>query len=549
MKFRYLYYLTLLLSFIGCSHSANHQRMLRFMEEVDSLNRNYISLSSDSVMSAVTSWMDSHGTPNERMKAHYLQAAVYRDRGQAPEALNELQTAVQFADTNSVDCDYHLLSRVHGQMAELFFWQNLPYEMLYELDLYGKYSHKDGDTLAVIEAYSKRAEAYELLGMNDSVIAVCEKSSEMYEESGDTIAAIKYLCAIVTRLIDKGDVKKATQIIKSYDELFYENTDFEDKSTDTNIYYYIKGKFFLANNKIDSAEYMFRQLLDIALNPNDKEGAYVGLTSVFEQKGKTDSVVKYLWLSYHICDSVYRDENINRMQQMHAVYNYDRFRLDAAKSSALAKESQSRFYVILLLLILFIGLFLNVFISFTRKRKKEIEQLRIRHQQSVLQMRQAQEDLIALHDQQYSNLIDEKNRSIQLLQKQLEDYSGLINHYNPSSLEERLSSSNVILRFRNKLNYPQKVELDENDWQELNDLINCEIPRFFGLMNKEKPLSLMEYRLCILIRLGFQPKEQMILLSLPPTYNITVYRKRLYKKIFGVDGSPKELDRIIHEIK
>jgi hypothetical protein len=61
--------------------------MLQFMNEVDSLNRNYASLAGDSLMPIVVKWMDRHGSANERMRAHYLQAAVYRDRGQAPEAL------------------------------------------------------------------------------------------------------------------------------------------------------------------------------------------------------------------------------------------------------------------------------------------------------------------------------------------------------------------------------------------------------------------------------------------------------------------------------
>jgi hypothetical protein len=78
MKCKHFFYLVLLLACVGCISTAERQRMLQFMNEVDSLNRNYASLAGDSLMPIVVKWMDRHGSANERMRAHYLQAAVYR---------------------------------------------------------------------------------------------------------------------------------------------------------------------------------------------------------------------------------------------------------------------------------------------------------------------------------------------------------------------------------------------------------------------------------------------------------------------------------------
>lgn len=170
MKFIHYICLIHLLGFLGCTSTAERQRMLRFMTEVDSMNRNYISLAGDSVMPAVTEWMDRHGTHNERMKAHYLLASVYRDRGQAPEALDEFQKAVNCADTTAADCDYRLLSRVHGQMAELFYDQLLPQEALEEEKFCQHYALKDNDTLMWLVSFEKQSQAYYMAGQVDSAI-------------------------------------------------------------------------------------------------------------------------------------------------------------------------------------------------------------------------------------------------------------------------------------------------------------------------------------------------------------------------------------------
>ncbi len=53
----------------------------------DSLNRNYIPITTDSLLLQATAYFDSHGTPNERLRAHYLLGCAYRDMGEAPQAI------------------------------------------------------------------------------------------------------------------------------------------------------------------------------------------------------------------------------------------------------------------------------------------------------------------------------------------------------------------------------------------------------------------------------------------------------------------------------
>ncbi len=85
----------------------------------------FIDMSSDSSFQEVTNYYDSKGTSNEKMIAHYLFGCVYRDRNEAPMALQCYKKAVECADTLDSNCDYSTLYRIYGQMSEIYGKQNL----------------------------------------------------------------------------------------------------------------------------------------------------------------------------------------------------------------------------------------------------------------------------------------------------------------------------------------------------------------------------------------------------------------------------------------
>ena len=535
-----------LLLLSSCRTASDDRRMAQIIAEADSMNRNFVPMTSDSLLQEACGYYDRHGTPNQRMMAHYLLGCVYRDRGEAPEALEAYHTAADCADTTASDCDYRRLSRVHGQMADLLYQQNLPNEMLDELNLFAKYAKKDGDTVAAIKAYSYRAGAYELLGMDDSVLSVLSTSYHAYKEVGEEHRASMDVCAIVPLLVERKRFVEAAEYLRDYENL---PDLFDDEGTINslhNIYYSIKGRYLLAVSQRDSAEHMFRKLLNMAQTANDLEGAYQGLLLLYKEKQNADSIAKYAELAYHLCDSVYKDDNMERLQQMQSLYNYNIHRQAAIKNAEKAKIA--RLWVIIAFLLLCFTIGFGCYYYYVQKRKKrtELEKLETAHKNDIQQIRKAQQDLMALHEQHYSELIEAKNCDIHALQFQLEEYQELQKHYQPESLEERLRSTASFSIFQEKLKH--NINITAADWEQLHDDINTELPRFFGVLNARKPLSNTEYNLCILIRLGFQPKELHVLLDFPMSYNLTVLRKRLLMKIFGIEGTAKELDQRILSI-
>ncbi|MBQ6681375.1 MAG: hypothetical protein IJM78_04015 [Prevotella sp.] len=166
---------------LSCTDKEKYHRLL---SEAEQQNSKYIPFTSDSIMLDVVNFYDSHGTANERMKAHYLLGCVYRDLGEAPQALQCYHDALDCADTTAADCDYNLLSRIHGQMAEIFGSQFLPHEMLQEERECERIARLRKDTLSIILSIERQAYAYELTNQLDSEIILKENVCQMYKSTG-----------------------------------------------------------------------------------------------------------------------------------------------------------------------------------------------------------------------------------------------------------------------------------------------------------------------------------------------------------------------------
>ena len=89
------------------------------------LDKNYIDTADTRIVQPAVDYYDRHGSPNQRLLAHYLLGCVYRDLRSAPRALEEYQRAASQADTTRADCDLPTLMRVHAQMAEIYTFLRL----------------------------------------------------------------------------------------------------------------------------------------------------------------------------------------------------------------------------------------------------------------------------------------------------------------------------------------------------------------------------------------------------------------------------------------
>lgn len=112
------------------------------------------------------------------------------------------------------------------------------------------------------------------------------------------------------------------------------------------------------------------------------------------------------------------------------------------------------------------------------------------------------------------------------------------------SLGDDINEKAIVRRFK-ELAVKEQVP-SESQWTLLDKVFEHFLPNFRNALERNKCLTENEYRICMLIKLGFGPKELMILMNKSNT-NIS-NRGRMGIKIFGEKLSSVRFDYYIRKI-
>lgn len=539
-KTRYI----LLLCAMGCLLSGCTYDRIRYehvLNQAEKQNADYDSITNlDSIKLAVE-YFDEHGSANEQVRANYLLGCAYRDMGEAPQAFEYYQKAVDNADTSQSDCDYRRLAKVHAQMANLFFQQQLPYEQLGELELQHKCALLADNLLSAINAIEHRANAFELLNNHDSIIKVRETVYQLYKQHGFEKEATYSIGPIIIELIEKDHLEKAKNYINIYETEtgLGDNRFFEKRRA---IYYYTKGRYYLAVEKPDSARFLFQKLLDPSLDNDQREAGYRGLYLLYKKTGQKDSLAKYADLCYQLNDASYASKATQKMQQMQALYNYNR----SQKEASIMKERADRNKLMLMTAVTVLALIVALGIYIYQKKRRETEKLQTQYENAKANLEKARKEQKRMEEEN-SSLLEEKNNDIRIYEQQIREYEAKLKIEKKKVTNKELMETPIYHRL-NYLRTHTMEKIEKNDWKELRKMIDEKIPDFYSEMHAHNTkLQQRDYDLCILVRLYFTPADIGILTNLSPS-NISMKRIRLLKRIFGIDGSPEDFDKRIQSI-
>ena len=93
-----------------------------------------------------------------------------------------------------------------------------------------------------------------------------------------------------------------------------------------------------------------------------------------------------------------------------------------------------------------------------------------------------------------------------------------------------------------KKNAARGVTLSDDDWHQVYMMVIEILPHLYQFISSKKhELNDKEFKICILIRLHFSPKEIANMLDVSSAY-ITKLRNNMMVKLFGEEGKSKELD-------
>ncbi len=539
MRFLALVFVSVIVLFCSsCSRNRNHEELMR----ITALNEQGYRLDTISSIPRIVDYYDNWGSADVRMTTHYLLGRYYYDKNNLPRALRSYLEAVSFADTLSDDCNYQMLSRIYGQIADIYHHQRSP---SLELDAERKavdYAWQAGDTLSAIIFYEHLSDAFHMLNKMDSVIIIDQRAAQLYEEYGRKDFAVIALSSSMSVYLRQGKYLEAKRVMDDYERYSGLFDKFGNIEHGREIYYLYKGQYYEGVNRPDSAEFFYRKLLQFHIDYNEE--AYKGLLSVYQRIGNKDSISKYAYLCCQSGDSASFRHSADEILRLEAIYNYEESERIAAQKEKEVKRFKISIFLILFLVLLIMFLIYVVVQRQKQKQKRELGNINKEYNALLEQYQKVREEWL-LSKNDWETFKVEKEQEIFRLQKHLSQFIESPTQNELWSWESALLNSPIVSQFHKLASTVKKPSWSQ--WEELEQVVKNDLPQFVDMIRHHKVfLTEQEIMICLLVRLQFIPTEIAALLNVSKQ-RVTNLRSDINMKLFGEKGS-KTLDANIMAI-
>ena len=458
-------------------------------------------------LNSVVHYYDSHGTPNERMRARYIMGCIARDMHEAPRAIDYYMSATECADTLAADCDYLTLMRIYGQMALIYHGQYMPLEELDAYCQYTKCAELCDNIYEYIRGIELRVSAYQIMSDTASILATIDSVYDLYIQNDMPQEAVSIYPAAIFAYIDQQDYTMAKHLMDIFEQ---QSGLFDGKGNivkEREIYYDAKGRYYEGIGKLDSAKYYYHRVIKAGY---DFDG-YSGLLRVYQITGTMPDSITY---ASKMKDSAYAAFlNTQHKEATMAVknrYDYKHWQKAAkqAKTNAETLSGWNKFMIILLFVTVI------VFIVIMRKHNKRVDDdMKIYYKEHEQQLEQVQQE---------NNELKQKNSEHTLSQEILQ-----------------FAGSDIAAVFRQYATGENKGKPTEYEWRRLNKAFGAILPEMLQFFEQHK-LTNDEQRVCMLSLLSISPSVSAILMK-KQNSAISNLRKKAGKKLFKI-ASAAELD-------
>lgn len=510
----------------------------------------YITHTSDSLIQQVVRYYRKHKNKTYLPEALYFAGRVYRDLGDAPQALEYFQRAISHS---TKETDYKLISNVYSQIGMIFLYQDI-YDKAPEMFRKSyHYSVLANDSDGIVYRLRDIGRSFTTLKQADSAIYYYLKADEQaIQIKHPHLRSVvnSELSGYYTELGRYEEAYKAMQIAIS------------QKKEERLPLYAITAQYYEHTNQLDSATNYYLKLLPTG-NYIFKQAAYWGLYKIARSRGRTDETLMYLdqYLAY--TDSVQSITQEETIRKINALYNYQLSRKENRKLKLQTFQERK------LKVIFGIGFVFSIvlFIAYREyhKRKEQAQKIqrqkleRIKKEQyklSLAQIEKNQKDIEALelslreaeamHDQLLQDYLNAQKKLIEKNSEQIEAKQIV-----QDQAEVKLKQSDIYRKFHSvqkegeeEKEEEKKIKISSSDWQELNKAIDEAYNQFSQRLQELYPVTDIELKVCLLLKIGLSPL-QIAIITIRSKQAISSIRKRLYKKLFNDDGNTEQLDSFI----
>lgn len=464
---------------------------------------------SDSLIKGVVRFYDANGNDNERTEAYYYLGSVYRDLHDFPQAVKSYLKGIDIANGMGEDFDTTLVVNIYSQLSYIFFTQ-------YNYEQARAYAEKGLSLLSAIGRSNARslmdiATCFFHENKRDSAFAYYQKALKWMEEHDGYEYNLDILAEQASNYAKAGKMDQADRC-----HVLMESHVRKDNLPHN--YYIAKASYFQHKNHPDSAIHYFEETYRRAQNVEEKCEAAHELQRLYHTKGDTRKSLEYALSYTEAQDSIWANIELQQTADTYNEYNYRRNVEDEAEAYRQSIELWRRSVLVASTAIVAVLIVLGLYWNYRKKAKKHIK----KKEQELWQRDEAiKEKEVQLHKAdeiitQSSSIIKQQKEEIKLTTDRNTRLARtkLQGHFNAHSPK-------VYATFREAAT--GKVELTENDWQILYDVIAKEDKDFMKRIQKNiKRITNKNIKVCYLLKIGFTWIEIMNTMGLPRT---TAFRK------------------------
>lgn len=503
----------------------------------------YITHTSDSLVQEVLQYYIRKNDRHHLPEAYYYAGRVCRDLGDAPQALDYFQKAIEYLNDSFEDVK--LKNKIYAQMGTLYSYQRMYNEALL---CYKKSLACDkalSDTTGMILSLRDIAGEYWGLQKKDSV--------EYNYRKAYHLARISNKEDLVTML--------SNQIAGFYAEMadYVQAKKYLIETDASNLYsrsavYSISAKLYHNIGNLDSATYYYKKLL-VEGTLYAKRIANKGLAQIAAHKGKPNEALIYYQSYELITDSIYAMQDAENIRQLAVVYDYQLREKENNRLKSITAKQREMLFVVAIIFLVLISL-LSIYILYNRyrhiqtlRRLRELEIIKDKQYRYSIERLEENKVLIAELEKQikeYSSLGAETHRMLHTQKLQIEQVNNEIEieQYKKGKAIKDFRASDIYKKFQQA---GSLIELTEEDWSVLQNAIDKTYVDFTNHLYALFPLSNIELKICLLLKCGI-PVSRIASLIGRSKSAVTSARKKLYEKINNKKGTPDMFDKIIDEL-
>lgn len=503
----------------------------------------YITHTSDSLIKTVVKYYEERKDRERLPETYYYAGRVYRDLGDAPQALEYLQKAIE----STKDCtDYRLISRIYSQTGTLYLYQDTYDQALEVFRKAYQYCLSDKDSIGMVYSLRDIGRTFTTLNCADSALYYYKGALKYAEQIHNN-----HLVGVV-----QAELSGLYIQLEMYPEAFtaIQCSNKYIKGHNIAPFYAILADYYYYTNQLDSATFYYTQTASFD-DLYQKQGSYKGLGNIARKKGQYKEAMEYFDKYLIYTDSIKDITNTETIRKMQSLYNYQ---LKEKENSKLQRQAANyKLWNILLIFSLLSLVFL--FIAYHQFRKKK-EQQQLVKQERIKQIQKERYAQSNTYLEKNKEQIKEVELSLhkaeiekdQLRQDLLKAQKSLIEKTNEQitatqrvqkQSELALKHSDIYKKFHFAVQGSDE-KIGNDDWKELMCAVDEAYNQFTTRLLELYPMKTIEIQVCVLIKIGLSP-AQIAFITIRSRQAISSIRKRLYSKVMGKDGTPEQWDNFI----